>query len=250
MSNLFWSDLFDLLLNPLLWVIVLFIVAVFTKKPRRRMIEIWVGIVSLVVFSNAFIVDEALRNWEDPPVQLSRAYNVGIVLGGGMAGFDGNHDQMYLNSGSSRFIEAMELVKEGQLGRFIISGGPADRLYPDVKEAKLLSDFARLFLDSGSVFIEDSSKTTYQNALFTARLLKREKMGGDLLLITSALHMPRAKACFMKQGMDFHIYPVGRLSGERRWSLLLRFEPQSLVRWQALLHEIVGMAYYKITGKA
>jgi uncharacterized SAM-binding protein YcdF (DUF218 family) len=52
-----------------------------------------------------------------------------------------------------------------------------------------------------ATLMENESLTTQQNGEYTAQLLK-EKQAEQVLLVTSALHMPRAMAIFRKQGVN------------------------------------------------
>ena len=75
---------------------------------------------------------------------------------------------------------------------------------------------------------------------------RREKqLGGSLLIITSSIHMRRALMAFEQEGI--HADPfvtdcIVKVKGkESRWLPSLH-----VIRdWQALLHEIIGYAYYK-----
>ena len=51
-----------------------------------------------------------------------------------------------------------------------------------------------------ALILENSSRTTYENAAMTEDQLKARGIG-KILLVTSALHMPRAMAAFAKQGV-------------------------------------------------
>ena len=75
---------------------------------------------------------------------------------------------------------------------------------------------------------------------------RREKqLGGSLLIITSSIHMRRALMAFEQEGIhadSFVTDCIVKVKGkEDRWLPSLH-----VIRdWQALLHEIIGYAYYK-----
>jgi uncharacterized SAM-binding protein YcdF (DUF218 family) len=91
---------------------------------------------------------------------------------------------------------------------------------------------------------EDRSADTFENAAFSAALL-REHGVRRVLLVTSAWHMPRAAAAFAANGLDVVAAPTG-----------FRAEPESGLQlvpdWRALrdtclaLHELLGAAWYAV----
>ena len=96
---------------------------------------------------------------------------------------------------------------------------------------------------------EGGSKSTYENALFTARLL-RAKGIHRIVLVTEAYHIPRATQSFRKQGFD--VIPAGcaarYLQFEGLWSQF--FPSAQMIRYnEESLHEWIGLAWYRLTGK-
>jgi uncharacterized SAM-binding protein YcdF (DUF218 family) len=68
------------------------------------------------------------------------------------------------------------------------------------------------------------------------------------LLVTSAWHMPRSMATFEKAGWNVSAYPVDfRTGASTPWS---RYDLlASADHWGLLLHEILGLAAYRISGR-
>ena len=52
-----------------------------------------------------------------------------------------------------------------------------------------------------AIILENDSRHTYENAQYSDRLLQNLRLK-RVLLVTSALHMPRALATFRKRGID------------------------------------------------
>ncbi|WP_455219466.1 YdcF family protein [Kaarinaea lacus] len=126
----------------------------------------------------------------------------------------------------------------------IISGG---RLH---NEARSEADLMREVLQKEFIVIvdhiEEHSRTTYENAKFTARFLKQNDLR-KIALVTHAWHMPRAKAAF--EHFDIEVIPAptafyGLLPGYR----LEDFLPSaSALRYSAIaFHEIFGHWWYEL----
>ena len=87
------------------------------------------------------------------------------------------------------------------------------------KRRDLLKTFAlQLGLRDDQVLVEADSRNTYENALYTAQMLRTQQWR-HVVLITSASHMRRALAAFHKQGIFPHTYPVDYAGSGWRYPL-------------------------------
>jgi uncharacterized SAM-binding protein YcdF (DUF218 family) len=129
-----------------------------------------------------------------------------IVLGGAM---DTNRGQIVLNDAAARMTAAAELARAHPEAKLVFSGGNAgvfDRSGPTEAQAAETM-FRAIDLPAERLVLEDRSRNTHENALFT-RDLVQPKPGERWILVTSAWHMPRAMGCFRAVGWDLMAYPV------------------------------------------
>jgi uncharacterized SAM-binding protein YcdF (DUF218 family) len=98
------------------------------------------------------------------------------------------------------------------------------------------------------VTFEDKSRTTFENAAAATELMK-PKPDENWLLVTSAYHMPRAMACFRKDGWRVFAAPTDYLTPG-----FFLFKPEfklaeHLIQMQIALHEYIGLVAYNLMGK-
>jgi uncharacterized SAM-binding protein YcdF (DUF218 family) len=242
----------EFLLHPFTWMIILLLLAVFTYSQRKRKRYLTWALVVGVFFSNTFIVDEFTRVWEmdvTPVWEIDPNVKTAIVLGGGVY-YDTETDVVTYGGNADRYLGVLRPYHEDKIQKILVSGGGANYLAPDVKESEMLK---RLYLlcdiPSEDILVEEKSLNTYQNALYSKPIL--EELGEDeYLLITSALHMRRAVACFEKQGISVIAHPVMKSVGKRRYEIdhLLVPRVMNFHKWMVLIHEWVGYATYKLRG--
>ncbi len=90
----------------------------------------------------------------------------------------------------------------------LFTGGSGNLLDQDVKEADTVRVlFESLGLTGERVVYETESRDTWENALFSMRLV-RPSQGETWLLATSAAHMPRAVGVFRQAGWKVIPWPV------------------------------------------
>lgn len=147
-----------------------------------------------------------------------------------------------------RILEGARLVKAGRAQWLVISGGSGDPRRPDAVEAELLAGVARdLGVDPQVILVQGRSRTTHEDALYTAPLLKERGLT-RFFLVTSGFHQPRAVECFRRQGLEPIPYPVDlRVDPERTfWS----FVPAAgaLQLSTLALHEYLGRWVYRGLG--
>jgi uncharacterized SAM-binding protein YcdF (DUF218 family) len=174
-----------------------------------------------------------------------------IVLGGTVdENLSDQLDRVVINSAAERVTAPIELVRRFPNARLVFTGGSASGFEAPSREATTVRRFWReMGIDSDRVVYEDRSRNTYENALFT-RDLVNPKPGERWLLVTSAIHMPRAVGIFRKLGFSVVPYPVDfRTNGVLSHLSAPRKAPQSLELVDAAAHEWIGLLAYWLTGK-
>lgn len=246
------SKVIGYLLDPLIWIIFLFLLGIFTRNSKKKHRYYIAAAISLWLFSNAFLVDEVARLWEKPIKSNSHPkYDIGILLTGDIATFDNLTQRVIFRSGSDRVLQTVYLYNQGVIDKILISGGSGSLVNRDISEAAHVGDYlTSIGIDNEDIIIESRSRNTNENALYTVDMLKAMPSIKTVLLITSSLHMRRAEACFIKQGTIIDTYTTSKITGERnkRADQILVPSAASLVKWNKLLHEIVGYIVYKIMG--
>lgn len=150
-----------------------------------------------------------------PMAELPLAQAI-VVLGGGIeVPQSGRPD---LNQAADRMWHAARLYKAGKAPVLILSGGLAFAEGTISEAASMQTFLSDLGVPDAAMLLEERSVNTRENAQYTAKLM-REKGMQSLLLVTSALHMPRSARLFEAQGLkvlpaatdhEFRTYPVWR----------------------------------------
>ena len=132
--------------------------------------------------------------------------------------------------------------------KLLLTGGSGQIFENQNSEALLMERFLeKIGVPKEDVIIEPNSRNTYENAVFTAKILKEKYPNARCLLITSAFHIPRSVGCFKKQNVNFTPFSAHHLSEQRRFLPETLFLPSRLgfFRWEMIIKEWVGyMAYW------
>ena len=175
-----------------------------------------------------------------------------VVLGGPIdADISLAHQRPVIRAAADRIIAAAVLARKYPNARIIFSGGSANLISNDAREA----DYAAIVLESlgiakSRLTTERGSRNTFENAEFSKELAA-PKPGERWLLVTSAYHMPRAIGLFRKVGFAVEPYPVDWKIGS--WTDLSSFTnlaTEGLVRTDVALREWIGLVAYRITYKS
>lgn len=161
----------------------------------------WVGVWSLPVASDALRLSLEARHAQDRAAVLPRADAV-VVLGGAMHPEYAEGKYPNLGAAADRVWHAARIFHAGRAPRVVVSGGNLPWLGGVRSEASAMRDFlVDLGVPADAVWLEERSRNTRENALYTAEILESRGIG-PVLLVTSALHMPRALATFRAAGVD------------------------------------------------
>jgi len=254
---MFWiGKAIGVLLHPLLWVISLIVLAAFSKHPKRKSTLLLSTLLATLFFSNTWIIANLMLPFHDPPHPMldTERYETGILLGG-LTSYDRTSKQGYFNISSDRFIQTALLYKKGHIKKILVSGGQNGVLKEDdfSEAAFIKKNLIDLGIPANDILTEEKSRNTIENAVFCKSILKANGLDNkkQIVLITSAFHMQRARVIFEKQGFSIRTYPcaISLLPGAGK------FKPHYLIPstnaldwWQTFLKEITGRLYFAISN--
>lgn len=181
------------------------------------------------------------------PLNLPPAQAI-VVLGGSTANGRLNWFEAYNSAtATSRVDTAATLYKAGRAPLIVLSGAALDG---KLSEAQMMAnELKQQDIPASAMLLETRSFTTHENALYTADELKRRHID-RILLVTSALHMPRAMAVFRKQGISAIASPsppqivVPNDPDFSFWQPSMR----ALEASRSIVKEYVGLLVYWIRG--
>jgi len=173
-----------------------------------------------------------------------------IILGGS---FDlelesKERNEVLLNSAAERLTKALEIYKKNPR-LLILFSGASNKIKPiGWSESDMAKKF---FLEQGvrvdNLIFENKSRNTFENISYSKDIIKNNK--GTWGLITSASHMPRSYFAFKKQGLILEPISADYRTGTSSIFWINFDIKKGLENWNIILHEVVGIFYYKITGK-
>jgi uncharacterized SAM-binding protein YcdF (DUF218 family) len=232
----YFSKLFWVIAAPTNALVLISAIAAFWAVLRRSNCVTWLAatVACGLVVGTFTPIDLALtvpleyRFAFSPPDSQVPPDGIILLAGGGIDGIDA----------------VSTLSKDYPKARLIFSGFKAT----DAFDEYLLYMFARLGGDRERIYLESRPRTTAEDAFYTAALLK-PKAGERWLLVTSALHMPRAVGCFRTAGFQVEPYPV-EFRTDRRHPLRA-FAPGSgaLSSVDTAAKEWIGLVVYRFMGK-
>lgn len=190
-----------------------------------------------------------------PPLAVAQSptADVIVLLGGATDGPVPPRQEPQVNEHANRILHAAALYKAGKAPLIIASGGTWARPSLGRPESADMSDLlTALGVPVGSILQEGASQDTGENARFTATLMQQHHLT-TALLVTSGFHMPRAVAAFRQAGIN--VIPseadIYAIADNTDWPALAWLpDTAALKRTGEALHELIGLAYYRLRGWA
>lgn len=252
-SKLVWA-----VLRPDSWIAIGLALALLAMLLRRRGTALVLGgvtlafvlVVGFVPLGSILARPLEMRHPQSP--ELEHVDGI-IILGGAeqawLAGAHGWRPQV--NDAAERFIEGALLARAWPEARVVFTGGSGGlaalgRVSWNAAMAhELLVD---LGVPPARIELEGASRNTAENAALSLLLLEPEP-GETWVLVTSAVHMPRAVTAFERAGWKGIVpWPVDYRStpdnGPIAWDL-----SKNLYQLEKTVKEYVGALAYSLTGR-
>ena len=239
-----------LLPSNILFLAGLIGLALMATRWRRSGLRLAVASFALLLAVGILPVGYLLTNVLEsrfPPWDASRGAPDGIVVLGGAIDSELSADrgEPQVTASAGRIFALTKLARQFPKARIIYSGGNASLIAGGPPEADFLySLLGDLGVPRERVVLERRSRNTAENAMLSKQIAD-PKPGERWLLVTSAIHMPRAVGCFRRAGFPVEAYPVD-------WKTLKgqQFSPVAgLASTDAATHEWAGLLIYRLTGR-
>lgn len=252
LSKIFW-----LFVQPINLIGILVLLGIVLTLFGRRRLGLYFSIAGFLVLAvgawtstGALLLHPLEEHFSRPEPAPQTVAGV-IVLGGGFEGAINLARGGYeLNSGGDRFVEAAVLARRYPGARIVVTGGSGSLLLSGEGDADTAP---RLLMALGvapeRLVVENRSRNTYENAIFTRELV--EPQPGEIwLLVTSAFHMPRSVGLFRKAGFDVTPWPGDyRTTGVETPGLAQDNVADALQNLTIALREWIGLVAYYFTGR-
>ena len=257
------SKFLPLFVYPLGIIAVLLILGLLTEKRRKwhKTFQI-LALVTLLIGSNRWVSYGLARSleWQNLPAETTLQAEVIVLLGGGTEPGDWPRPTTEVNSAGDRVLYAARLYNEGVAPAILVSGGnlnfsSARGTTPAEEMIELLT---QLGVPAEAIWHQGQSENTHDDAVYSAEIL-REKEITEVILVTSAMHMPRAKALFEKQGISVIAAPTDFTITEQNWQsvfqpsfgeLVINLMPNAsaLNLTTTVIKEYFGLLMYSLRG--
>jgi uncharacterized SAM-binding protein YcdF (DUF218 family) len=243
------SKILDFLLQPLCWIFLLLGFAYFTRFSKPLLA---ITIALLLVMTNGWFINQCYLAYETPQTTLKKTYQWCIILGGGMMR---SGEGYRTGETADRFVQPLLLYKKGLVKKMFITGGNVNikgLKIDDTQESKKVKEvLIAMGVAEKDIYLEENARNTHENATYTKKMLATY-LAEEMVLVTSAMHMPRAKACYSKEGINVVVYPADIKKKDTPSGILDLVIPQerNLSKFAELIREMAGFVIYKIVGFA
>ncbi|MDH3688844.1 MAG: YdcF family protein [Gammaproteobacteria bacterium] len=251
------SKVLPLLIYPLnlsLWLLIFTVLSFWRGRRTLAGLSACISLTVLWVCSTplfAELLTSKLERQHLPiAVEQSPVGDAIVVLGGGLGLATPPRLAPDLDSSSDRVWHAAQLYRAGKAPIVIASGGNVFPQKVGEPESVYTSEILQQWgVQKSAILLESASRNTYENALETKKLIETHGLN-KVLLVTSALHMPRALATFRSAGIDAIASPTDFRVTQYERPLILKWLPTtgSLSATTSALKEFLGIAVYRWRG--
>ena len=250
------SRIYNYFLNPFSVSLLLLVVSCVLIFSRTKLATIFLilAVVTLWLSSTPLLSSYLMASLEGKylPIPVSKSPNADaiVVLGAAVGAAEAPRLDIDLTDASDRIRHAAKLYNAGK-APIVISVGGGFRMFKEIEPES--NSMTTLLKEWGvpvyALLTETLSLNTRQNAVNTKRLLENKDIG-SILLVTSAMHMPRALATFRSAGINAIPSPTDYMIVNRNEPAVSDLLPDAgaLGGTTVALKEYLGFLYYRLRG--
>lgn len=260
--SFFISKFLPLFVYPLGLTWILLVLALWLKKkPKLQKTAILLAVALIWVGGSPWVSNSLTKvlEWQYLPPEEFPESKVIVILGGGLNARLYPRSTIEVNGAGDRVIYGAHLYHQGAAPQILITGGQVPWSGDTLTAADNMEELLLLLgVPKEAIWKESKSRNTYENALYSHQFLEKKGIN-EIILVTSAFHMPRSVMLFEQQGFEIipapTDYNITQAGWESLWefdfvTFLLRIFPRasSLSLTSSSLKEILGILVYSIRG--
>jgi len=224
-------------------------VLLLNKSPLMGKAALWFGLIIFYLFSTPLISSHLINQLETYPALGE--YEIGKSGVGAIVILSSGRDRDAREYGGDT-VDKHTLLR-CRYGAFLqrktglpilVSGGRV--LDKEGKSlAQVMAEVLREDFQAREVWLEDKSRTTGENALFSEKILAQKNIDA-VYLVTQAWHMPRSVVAFEKTGLKVIPAPTAFEGGSPFKFMDMLPNANAINTSYFALHELIGAFWYKI----
>ena len=239
------NKILPIIVSPLGLIIILLFFGVF----RKRMLPSMIALIILIILSLPIVSGQLIKLLEQnyrptTPNETARADTV-IVLSGMVTLIEKNDGIHYeFSEAVDRIFAGINLLKIGKAQKIILTRGKLPWSVGD-PEGEFLAEFIQSQgINPNRILLSEIVQNTNDEAKAISRMLPKNS---EVILVTSAFHMPRAVKVFQNQNLKVIPYAVYFRSSVNEINII-DFLPQASAFKDSNFYfrEIIGRAYYSM----
>src|SRR6266480_5409076 len=252
------SVLLKLLYPTSLCVVLLLAAAGLRKCKALSRVCFWLAVGTLLVCGNGWLSGGLIRHleWQYLPSSPVPEADCIVILSGGVMSRTPPRPTIEVGEAGDRVLYGAYLFRQSKAPRIICTGNVATGGFAARPVSEDMAELLEMIgVPKDAIITEEKSGNTREHARNLYPVLQ-EKGFKCVLLVTSAMHMPRSIGVFKRlcPGIEFIPAPTDFRVIERipkPWYsevVALIPTPKNLSDFSEVMHEYLGMAYYKARG--
>ena len=239
------NKILPIIVSPLGFITVLLLFGIL----RKKMLPSLVGLITLLILSLPIVSGHLIKLLERSYTQTTTNEIAGadtvIVLSGMLRTIKKNSVIHYeFSDAVDRIFAGINILKIGKAQKLILTQGKLPWTI-GVPEGEFLAEFAQSQgIDPNRILLTEIVQNTNDEAKAVSKMLPKNS---EVILVTSAFHMPRAEKVFQNQSLKVIPYAVDFRSSDNKMDIM-DFLPQANAFRDSSFYfrEIIGRAYYDL----
>jgi uncharacterized SAM-binding protein YcdF (DUF218 family) len=193
---------------------------IFWQRRRFSRTLVWAAFAIIFLAGNRWVSMSLVRSLERqyPPLAAGTSADGIVLLGGGTDPLQPPRQMVETNGAGDRVYYTARLYRQGAAPRILVSGGNID--WQGEVATTPAEDMRDILVFTGVpadvIVLQGASANTAQDAQYSAELI-RQQGWEKVILVTSAMHMPRSVWLFQQAGIQVIPAPTDYTITDQGW---------------------------------